>query len=193
MEQRLLNLTPAKSRISRNSVFNLDLAMGGRDSVGSLYSSGVSPSVSLPENSSSLDSVDFEKICSINKNLSDLLQSRLTAFAYFEELDKGSRKLLNKCSISDFESSQESDKEPEESRTGDGTSVSFSDTYKKLHGLKKFYENQKKKLNETNSELEKLRDEESELNDRIYKIENKVTKAFLGGKEKNNKCGCKIC
>ena len=192
MEQRILNLTPVKSRNPRNSVFNLDI-IGRNDSAESLYSSGLSPSVSLPDNSSSLDSVDFEKIGYINKNLSDLLQSRLTAFAFFEEMDKGSRKHYKKSSMSECESSQDFDKEPEESRTGDGTSVSFSETYKKLNGLKKVYENQKKKLNQTNSELEKLRDEESELNDRLYIIENKVTRAFLGIKEKKLKCGCKIC
>lgn len=193
MEQRISNFTPVKSRIPRNSVFNLDAVIGRKDSVESLYSSGMSPSISLPDNSSSLDSVNVEKIASINRNLSDLMQSRLTAFAYFEELDKGNRKHFKNYSMSECNSSQEFEKEPEESRTGDGTSVSFSDTYKKLHGLKKIYENQRRKLSHTNNELEKLRYEESELNNRLYKIENKVTKAFLGIKEKKQKCGCKIC
>src|SRR5574343_89859 len=120
MEQRIPISNFGKSRIPRNSVFNLDIMIGRHYSAESLYSSGLSPSVSLPENSSSLDSVDVEKISSINKNLSDLLQSRLTAFAYFEELDKGTRKHFKKYSMSECESWQEFDKEPEESRTGDG-------------------------------------------------------------------------
>jgi hypothetical protein len=190
--KKTLQISALKGKVNRNSVFNLDKVIDRKVSAESLYSSGLSPSVSLPEHSSSLDSVDIDKINEINKELSELINSRLTAFAYFEEVDKGNRKIFKKDEKSGLDSFLDCEKEPDESRTGDAT-VSFSETYKKLHGLKRIYENKKKRLSQTTEELEKLLDEESDLNSRLTRIENKVTNAFLGIKEKNNGCRCKIC
>ena len=177
----------------RSSYFPLDLSDSRRKSLESLYSSLYTVSISISDNNSSADSVVVGKMQNINRELIELITSRLTAFAYFEEVQQEMNQGKLKSSINGIEDLKNSllKKNSVKSHESEGFLL-VSSLIKELGELQKIYINELNKLNNHKQVLETLENEENELNVRLNTIESKVSNMTIENRGEQVNCKCLI-
>ena len=129
----------------------------------------------------------------MNRELVELITSRLTAFAYFEEAGRENTKEKLKSSIIGIEDLKTSlfYENSAKSPKSEGC-VWVSSLIKELSELQKLYIKELDKLNNHKEELETLENEENELNLRLNNIENKFSRTTLESKGQQVNCKCLI-
>ena len=179
--------------LRRGSYFELDQSDARKKSLESLYSSLNTVSISISDSNSSADSVTVGKMQNINRELVELITSRLTAFAYFEEAERGSTKDKLKSSIIGIEDLKTSlfNENSVKSPQSEGF-VWVSSLIKELSELQKLHIKELDKLNNNKEELETLENEENELNLRLNNIQNKFSRTNLESKGQQINCKCLI-
>jgi hypothetical protein len=177
----------------RSSFLPFDFSETQRRSPDSLYSSLNSLSISISGSSSSADSITVGKIQNINKELIELISSRLTAFAYFGEVQNPeiNQKVQLQSSINGIEDlktsllNELSDKSPQ-------NVLIVTSFLKELSDLQRLYSKELEKLRDNQEELETLENEEIELNSRLHNIENKFSHMTLETQGQKTTCRCEI-
>lgn len=177
----------------RKSNYGLDSVHHYQKSFESLYSSLINYSISISDSSSSADSVAIGRIQNTNKDLLELITSRLTAFLYFTENNRETPIRSIKSSIHSLEEMHISiAKEAEQLSPDDGSFLVVSKILKDLSELKRYYEEEQANLKSKQQELKTLETEESELCSRLQNIETKVSKIMLEQNSVKSSCQCRI-
>ena len=187
IQAELSNCTDDRRRSSYLSVKSLYL---GRKSLESLYNSCVSMSISIPSNGSSADSVDIEEIHSNNRQLFEVLTTRLTAFLYFTETLLEEPVEYYKASIKELEEIKESISQSQSLE--DSNCVETGKVLQQISDLMVLYSNELKKLEESRTEISQMDEEEEELNKRLTDIERKLGNISLETENAITSCKC-VC
>ena len=190
-----MNLKPAEaSELSRrSSVFNFEFPHKRQPSLESLYASVQSMSVSISDGSSEADSVAVDRIRILNKDLNEMLNSRLTAFLYFNEANRNSAQESLISSISSLQQMEQSmSKELEVFQDPSRKVLVVSQILRQISDLHKVHKDELDKLKGFHEEICNLNTEESELNDKIQDIEKKCNRLVLEEHGERTACGCRL-
>lgn len=184
-----MNLVPKKADENTNrkgSFYPAEFSNFSRLSILSLNSNLSSKSISLLESISSVDSVDIDKIQTINKEFEEIINSRLTAFLYFNT----SSQRIQKLSIAESKNSIDSLKE----KGGENpeNSIILSEFAKEIMNLQRIHKAKLEELKKNKFELETLEDEESGLSGRLGEIEEKISKILIKRDQKKALCKCLV-
>lgn len=182
------------SKLSRKaSVFNFEFTHKRQQSLESLYASVQSISVSISDGSSSADSVAVGRIQNINKDLMEKVNSRLTAFLYFNEMNQNSVEDSLISSISSLENMKQFiSTELEGVKDGEQKFLVVSQILRQISDLQKIHQDELDKLKGFHEEIYTLNTEECELNDRLQDIEKKCNRLVLEEHGEKTACGCSV-
>lgn len=177
----------------RSSYFPLDHSDSRRKSLESLYSSLYTVSISISDSNSSADSVAVGKMQNINRELIELITSRLTALAYFEEAQQEINQDKLKSSINSIQDLKNSLLNENSARPPESEGfLLVSNLIKELGELQKIYIKEFDKLNNHKKELKTLENEENQLNVRLNTIESKFSNMSLESRGQQVTCKCLI-
>lgn len=193
MEKMNLKPVDAATLSHRPSVFNFEFPHKRQQSLESLYASVQSMSVSISDGSSDADSVAVGRIQTINKDLKEMLNSRLTAFLYFNEINKNSAQESLASSISSLEQMKVSiSKELEVFRNEGQNFLVVSQILRQISDLQRIHKDELDKLKGFHDEICNLHTEECELNERIQDIEKKCNRLVLEEHGERTACSCRL-
>ena len=150
-------------------------------------------SVSISDGSSEADSVAVDRIRILNKDLNEMLNSRLTAFLYFNEANRNSAQESLISSISSLQQMEQSmSKELEVFQDPSRKVLVVSQILRQISDLHKVHKDELDKLKGFHEEICNLNTEESELNDKIQDIEKKCNRLVLEEHGERTACGCRL-
>jgi DNA repair ATPase RecN len=148
-------------------------------------------SVSISDSSSSADSVAVGRIQNMNRDLMEMVNSRLTAFFYFNNLSHSSAQESLQSSINSLEDMKNSiKKEIEELNQSPSNILVVSQVLKQIIDLQKLHQDELKKLRSYHEEIHTLNNEEGELNERLSGIEKHFNRLVLEEKSEHAACNC---
>ena len=183
-----------QSKLSRKaSVFNFEFTHKRQQSLESLYASVQSMSVSLSDGTSCADSVAVGRIQNINKDLIEMVNSRLTAFFYFNEMNQNSAEDSLISSISSLENMKQFiSMELEGAKSGEMKYLVVSQILRQISDLQKIHQDELDKLKGFHEQMYSLNTEECELNERLQDIEKKCNRLVLEEHGEKTACGCSV-